>query len=329
MSGYAQKGGPFKAPTEPNDNPSTQVEDNPLRYVFRTPPSRKVNLAPEGTNSSNYTPNSRASADTAPDSTVTKITKESQAVREDFRNSLAHLSQVHSRLSRDNTEHVMRPDVIMRDMDEMRKGLFEIQDEGHQNQGRLEASMASLNDLIKQRENMAETRMAEMSAVKKERYRQADERMKLMSDLMQRREADADTRMIDLTTTMEDLTLGVRAMAAQTAAAQAKTAPAAPISSHSSDLASTSTAPHPTQATYRKVAQSNIEQAKPLKLVPTATYKRDQPRTNKMARVIRAEFCDVGTDPLTSVSFDPFARGASTTGDYYSPASGMTTRELR
>ena len=324
MSGYAQKGGPFKAPTEPNDNPSTQTEDNTLRYVLRTPPSRNINLAPEGTNRSKNTPSSRASADTAPDSTVTKITKESQAVREDFRNSVAQHPQVHSRLSRENTEHAMRADVIMRDMDELRKGLLEIQAEGRQNQGILEASMASLNDLIKQRENMADTRMAEMSAAVKERDRQADERMKLMSDLMQRREADADTRMIDLMTTMKDLTLGVRAMAAQTAAAQAKTTP---ISSHSSELPSTCAAPHPTQTTYRKVAQSNIEQAKPLKLVPHATYKRDQPRTNKMARVIRAELCDVGTDPLTSVAFDPFARGASTTGEYYSPASGMTTRE--
>ena len=69
-------------------------------------------------------------------------------MREDFRNSLAQLSQVHSRLSRENTEHVMRADVIMRDMDDMRKGLLEIQAEGRQNQGRLEASMASLNDLI-------------------------------------------------------------------------------------------------------------------------------------------------------------------------------------
>ena len=78
-------------------------------------------------------------------------------------------------------------------MDEMRKGLLEIQADGRQNQGRLDASMASLNDLIKQRENLADTRMAEMSAVMKERDRQADERMKLMSDLMQRRETDADT----------------------------------------------------------------------------------------------------------------------------------------
>ena len=116
-------------------------------------------------------------------------------------------------------------------------------------------------------------------------------------------------------------------MAAQTAAAQAKITPAAPMTSHSGELPSTSTAPNPTQATYRKIAQSNAEQTKPLKLIPPATYKRDQSRTNKMTKMIRTESCDVGTDPLTSVSFDPFARGASTTGDYYSPASGMTTRE--
>ena len=46
-----------------------------------------------------------------------------------------------------------------------------------------------------------------------------------------------------------------------------------------------------------------------------------------MARILHAESRDVGTGPLTSISFDPYAHGASTTGDYYSPASGMTTRE--
>ena len=46
-----------------------------------------------------------------------------------------------------------------------------------------------------------------------------------------------------------------------------------------------------------------------------------------MTRVIQTESRDLGTDPLTSVSFDPYAHDASTTGDYYSPASGMTTRE--
>ena len=315
ISGYAQKVGPSTAPTKPYDNQPTQVEDNPLRYIFRTPPSKNLDPVPRQVDTPNYTPNSRASAGTAPDLTVTKITKETQAAREDFRNSLAQLSQVHSRLSRENTEHVMRADVIMRDMDEMRKGLLEIQAEGRQSQGRLEASMASLNDLIKQRENKADTRMAEMSAVMKERDRQAHERMKMMSDLIQRRETDANTRMIDLMTTMKDLTLGVKAMAAQTAAAHAKTMPAAPMASHSDEQPSTSTAPNPTQGTYRKIAQSNVEQNKSLKLVPPATYKRGQPRTNKIMRVVRTESCVVGTDPLTNVPFDPFARGASTTGD--------------
>ena len=274
-----------------------------------------------------YTPSSKTSAETAPDSTVTKIRKESQAAREDFRTSLAQLSQVHSRLARENGEHAMRGDAIMRDMYEMRKALLEIQLEGRQNQGRLEASMASLNNLIKQRENQVNTRMAEMSAVMKERDRQADERLKLMTDLMQRREPDADARMIDLMTTMKDLTLGVRAKASQTVAAQAKAAPAAPIAPHPSDLPSTSAVPPPMQATYRKVGLPSVEQTKTLKLIPPATYKSDLPKTSKMARILQTESRDVGTDPLCSISFDAYAHGASTTGDYYSPASGMTTRE--
>ena len=169
--------------------------------------------------------------------------------------------------------------------------------------------------------------MAEMSAVMKERDRQADERLKRMTDLMQRRETDADARMIDFMTTMKDLTLGVRAMASQTVAAQAKGAPAAPIAPHPSYLPSTSAVLPPLQATYRKVALPSVEQTKPLKLIPPATYKRDPPKTSKMARILQADSRDVGTDPLHSISFDPYAHGASTTGDYYSPASGMTTRE--
>ena len=115
-------------------------------------------------------------------------------------------------------------------------------------------------------------------------------------------------------------------MVSQTAAAQAKAAPAAPMVPHLSDLRSTSAAP-PTQTTYRKVAQSNVEQLKPLKLIPPAIYKRDLPKTNKMDKILQAESRDVSTDPLTTVSFDPYAHGASTTRDYYSPASGMTSRE--
>ena len=283
LIGYTQRGNTSKTSNEPSKNQSTQIEDNPLRYVFRTPPSRNLNICPGNIERSNYTPNSRVSAETAPDSTITKIQNESQAVREDFRNSLAQLSQVHSRLARENGEHAMRADVTMRDMDEMRKDLLEIQAEGRLNQGRLEASMAFLNDLIKQRENLADTRMAEMSAVMKERDRQANERMKLVSDLMQRRETDADTRMIDLMTTMKDLTLGVRAIASQTAAVQAKAAPMAPIASHMSDLPSTSTAPPPTQATYRK-SKSGTTQHRASEIFKTDTpaiYKRDPRKPTK------------------------------------------------
>ena len=117
-----------------------------------------------------------------------------------------------SRVERENNEHAMRADAMMRNMDEMRKGLLEIQAEGRQNQGRLEASMASLNDLIKQRENVVDTRMSEMSAVMEERDLHADERLKLMSDMMQRRDADTNTLMVDLITTLHDLTLRVKAI---------------------------------------------------------------------------------------------------------------------
>ena len=309
-SAYTQQAGPSKASNNQNENPPKQIEDNPLRYVFKTPPPRSLSFGLANTERPTYTPSSKTSAETAPDSTVTKIRKESQAVREDFRTSLAQRSQVHSRLARENGEHAMRADAIMRDMDKMRKRLPEIQAEGRQNQVRLEASMASLNDLIKQRENQAATRMAEMSAVMKERDRQADKRLKLMTDLMQRRETDADARMINLMTTMKDLTLGVRAMASQTVAAQAKAAPAAPIAPHSSDLPSTSAVPPPLQATYRKVALPSVEQTKPLKLIPPATYKRNPPKTSKMARILQTESRNVGTDPLSSISLDPYAHGA-------------------
>ena len=163
---------------------------------------------------------------------------------------MAQLSQVHSRLARENSEHVMRADVIMRDMDEMRKGLLEIQVERRQNQGRLEASVASLNDLLKQREKLADSRMAKMSAVLRERDRQADERMKLMSDMMQRRDTDANIRMVDLMTTMKDLTLGVKAIVTQTAVTHTQVAPVAPLPLSQANMPSTSAAPLLAQATY-------------------------------------------------------------------------------
>ena len=130
---YAQPGAPTKALSKPAKNPPTSVEDNPLRYTFRTPPTTGPDFNPSNAERLIYTPSSRTSAETAPDSTVTNIRKESQAAREDFRSSLAQLSEVHSRLEREKCEQVMRADVIVRDMDEMKKGPQEFQAEGRQN----------------------------------------------------------------------------------------------------------------------------------------------------------------------------------------------------
>ena len=47
-----------------------------------------------------------------------------------------------------------------------------------------------------------------------------------------------------------------------------------------------------------------------------------------MAKVIHADSRDAGTDPIIDAPFfDPYAHGASTTGDYYSAASGMISRQ--
>ena len=60
----------------------------------------------------------------------------------------------------------------------------------------------------------------------------------------------------------------------------------------------------------------------------TACDARDSTKVSKIARVTHAESRNAVTYPMTDVSsFDSFARGASTTGDYYSAAGGMTTQK--
>ena len=66
-----------------------------------------------------------------------------------------------------NNELALRADVIMRDMDEMRRGLKEIQADGLTSQESLKALKATINDLIRQRENLADDRMSEMSTIMK------------------------------------------------------------------------------------------------------------------------------------------------------------------
>ena len=42
LIGYTQPGNTSKGSNKPNENQSTQIEDNLLRYVFRTPPSKNL-----------------------------------------------------------------------------------------------------------------------------------------------------------------------------------------------------------------------------------------------------------------------------------------------
>ena len=83
-SAYTQQAGPSKTSNNQNENPPTQIEDNPLRYVFKTPPPRSLSFGLANTERPTYTPSSKISAEPAPDSIVTKIRKESQEVREDL-----------------------------------------------------------------------------------------------------------------------------------------------------------------------------------------------------------------------------------------------------
>ena len=259
-SGYVLPEAPAKVLKGPTENSNTNITEKPLRYVFRTPPSVRPKINYANASRTSHTPDSQASADTNLDSTITKARKEMETVREDFQSSLARLAQVQTRLARENNEHEMRADMIMRDMDELRKGLLEMQAEGRQNQGRLEASMASLNDLIKQRETTADARMAEMSAIMRERDRQAEERMEAMTNTMQRRDIDSNVRMADLMMAMQDLTLGVKAIVSQTPAQQTQTASRVPQKYQQAEMPSTNEAPQPH---YRTVAQHTVEPPRP------------------------------------------------------------------
>ena len=148
-----------------------------------------------------------------------------------------------------------------------------------------------------------------------------------MSKLVQCRDSDANNQRVELMTTNEDLTSCVRAIVAHTAAAQTRPSPIL-VAQNSTGMPSTSAEPPHVQATYRKVAQRNGEQAKQPKLILTVTYKREPTKANQMARVIQAETRHPGSDPMTDFSsFHPFARGAATTVENHSAASGLITRK--
>ena len=132
-----------------------------------------------------------------------------------------------------------------------------------------------------------------------QRDRQADERLKHMSEMMHHRDLDVDKRMVDLMTTVQDLTLGVKTVVA-TIPNRPTPVPMAP---NSADIPSTSASPsqHPS---YRKVAKRQCvtkpDQTKQPKLQPPAAYKQ-VPMKTQLSTTTQTEVqrCDI-SGPLHS-----------------------------
>ena len=79
--------------------------------------------------------------------------------------------------------------------------------EGYINQDKTETSITSVKSLT-------EKLISEMTAIMAQRDQQADERLTLISETIHRRDLDVDKRMVDLMTTVQELTLGVKAVVA-------------------------------------------------------------------------------------------------------------------
>ena len=158
-------------------------------------------------------------------------------------------------------------------MEELRRALIEIKAEGSINQDKLESSIASINDLIRQRECLTEKRMSEIATTMAQRDRQADERLKHLSETMHHRHLDVDKRMVNLKTTVQDLTLAVKAVVATV---PSRLSPL-PVALNPARVSFTSASP-PQQHTYKEVAQhqsgSKPDKTNQPKLQPPATFKR-------------------------------------------------------
>ena len=120
----------------------------------------------------------------SPASIVTRGIRETEALRKDFGQSMAQLKHVQAKLAQENKDKAQRAEVLIKEMNEMRTELVELEMEGRFDQNKLESSIASISDLIRQRENLVYVRMSEMTAVMKERDRQTDKRLKLISEMM-------------------------------------------------------------------------------------------------------------------------------------------------
>ena len=126
---------PTKSKKPPAEKQKAPVEDNLLRFTFR-PPVAGISARPANVEQLNHTSGSRVSSVAATVSTITKGIKESKAIKVDFRQSLAKHTLVQTGLAQENNEHALWAGVIMRDVNEMRRGLIEIHAEGCMSQER-------------------------------------------------------------------------------------------------------------------------------------------------------------------------------------------------
>ena len=199
-------------------------------------------------------------------------------------------------------------EVLVKEVEELRRELIEIKMEERINQGKLETTMASVKGLTLKR-------ISEMTAMMAQKDRQANERLKLMSETMHRREMNIDKRMADPMPKVVVATVPSRHSLV-------------PVAQNAANEPSTRAFPAQ-QPTNREVVQrqsgTKTHQIKQPNLQLPATYKR-VPVKARTTTGNRTEFkrCEVFGPP----SFDSNARGASTTGYYYSAASGQMTSDV-
>ena len=113
---------------------------------------------------------------------------------------MAQLKQVQAKLVQENSDHAQRFEFLVKEVEELRRGLIGKKMARCISQSELETSLASIKGI-------ADKRISEKTAIMAQRDRQVDERLKLISETMNRRDRDVDKRMVDLMTTVHDSTL--------------------------------------------------------------------------------------------------------------------------
>ena len=134
----------------------TRKEVTLQNYTFVTPPLLGPNkLRLECTATSQH---SNAGNVASLNSTITRGIQETEAIRREFGHGMEQLKQVQTKLTKENSDHVQRAEVLMMEMDELRKEVKEIKLEGRVNQAKIEMAMATVKDLT-------EIRISEITAI--------------------------------------------------------------------------------------------------------------------------------------------------------------------